>query len=284
MRQMSGNPERRYRVQLIEKLTFELVPLKNLTQAIPALPPGAEVSITCSPAKGIGETIAVADQLRTGGHTVIPHIAARMVDSPEHLQMIGAWLRNEGIDRMFLVGGDATPPAGPYHDASALLRDLLELDTGLRTIGVTSYPDGHPAIDPALLSQALHNKQAMLAEAGVAGYASTQMCFDPNRITTWLQSERRQGMTLPIHLGIPGVVDRSKLMTMGLRLGVGTSIGYLRKNRKAIGQLLTRSEYKPDGLLQSLSPQLQPLGIEGLHCFTFNQVAATEAWRRKQIR
>lgn len=281
MAAVSDIGEDQYRRELIARLTFEVVPLKSLDEAIEALPAGSEVSVTCSPVKGIAETMRLTDHLRTLGHTVIPHIAARMVEGPAHAAQVAAWLRTEEIGRLFLVGGDADP-AGGYKDAVAFLRDLLDAGPELHTVGVTAYPDGHAFISDADLSAALHEKQAILDEAGVAAYASTQMCFDPSKILDWLRTERVDGLTMPIHLGVAGVVDRTKLMTMGARLGIGASLGFLKKNRKAVGQLLTRSDYDPNALLKPLSGELESLGFTGIHCFTFNQVAATEAWRQTQ--
>ena len=174
-------------------------------------------------------------------------------------------------------------PAGPYPDALSFLRALLDADPGLRTVGVTAYPDGHPLIGGHALDEALAVKQALLAEAGVSGYASTQMCFDPRRIDQWLQAHRRAGMVLPVHLGLAGVVDRAKLMSMGVRLGVGTSLKYLRKNRSALTKLMASPTYDPNKLLEPLSPILEAAGIDGIHCFTFNQVEATAAWQRRLL-
>lgn len=269
-----------YRRNLIANLTFEVVPLSTLDAAIEALPPASKVSVTCSPVKGIAATMEVTERIRNLGHEAIPHIAARMVESKPHVAEIANWLRTEEIGRMFLVGGDADPPHGPYSAAVDLLADLLDAGPGLHTVGVTSYPDGHVAIAGDALHRALIRKQEVLNEAGVRGYASTQMCFDPRRIVSWLEQERAEGLELPIHLGIPGVIDRTKLMTMGARLGIGASLGYLKKNRRAIAKLVTMTHYDPDDLLEPLSPELRRLDVEDLHCFTFNQVGATEAWRR----
>ena len=247
----------RHRLQLIADLTFEVVPLKSLDAAIEALPPESKVSVTCSPVKGIATTMELTEQIRDRGHTAIPHIAARMVESRQQATEIAQWMRTEQIGRMFLVGGDADPPAGPYTAAVDFLADLLEAGPELHTVGVTSYPDGHVAIPDDALHQALLAKQALLAEAGVAGYASTQMCFDPKRILSWLESERAGGLELPIHLGIAGVIDRAKLMTMGARLGIGASLSYLKKNRKAITKLVTMTSYDPNDLLEPLSPHLR---------------------------
>ena len=237
------------------------------------------MSITCSPVKGIGETIRLADRVRAAGHVAIPHLSARMVESRQHVEEIATWLRTEAVDRLFVVGGDADTPHGPYHDAMGFLLDLLDADPAVSIVGVPAYPDGHPSIPTDALDRALRDKQTVLAEAGIDAYASTQMWFDPDRLVGWLEGERADGLTLPIHLGVPGVVDRAKLLTMGARLGVGASLRFLRKNRRALGRLLARSDYDPDSLLEPLGRHLERLGVDGLHCFTFNQVEATARWR-----
>lgn len=280
---MAGSHTGSYKQHLIENLTFEIVPLKSVDGAIAALPPKAKVSVTCSPVKGIAETMRLTQLVRDAGHTAIPHIAARMVTSKKHVEEIAGWLRTEELGRLFLVGGDADPAEGPYTDAAEFLSDLLESDPKLHTVGVTSYPDGHSFIPNEALDDALMRKQAVLSEANVAGYASTQMCFDDEKIASWLEDQRGQGMSLPIHLGIPGVVERARLMKMGVRLGIGTSLKFLKKNRKAMTQLMSQAEYDPLTLLDPMDDALEPLGIEGLHCFTFNAVEATETWRKLNV-
>ncbi|MEZ5408003.1 MAG: hypothetical protein R2761_08265 [Acidimicrobiales bacterium] len=266
---------------LVAAMTYEIVPLRSASDAIAALPPGAAVSITCSPVKGIDATLELSARVRSAGHTPVPHLAARMVDGPAQVARIAAWLRTEGVDRIFLVAGDAEHPAGPYPDGLSLLRALLDADPALTEVGVPGYPDGHPLIPAPVLAEALMAKQAVLAEAGLRGHVSTQMCFDPERITSWVAEARAAGLTLPVHVGVPGVIDRAKLMTMGVRLGVGASLRYLRKNRRALGSLLSAAHYDPATLLEPLAPHLGPLAIDGIHCFTFNQVAATAAWQAR---
>ncbi len=269
---------RHYRLRLIRHLTFEVIPLKSLDAAIDALPAGSRVSVTASPVKGQDATCEITERLMELGHEAIPHVSARLVADRARVSKLASWFRSSGVSTMFLVGGDVESP-GAYADAASFLRDLLECDHGLTTIGVTAYPHGHPLIAEDVLHEALHAKQALLADAGIEGYCSTQMCFDPDRIEAWLRDERAAGLTLPVHLGVSGVVDRTKLLTMGARLGVGPSLRYLRKNRAAITKLMTSPHYDPDHILMALSPSLDDLGVTGLHVFTFNQVAATVTWQ-----
>ncbi len=179
-----------------------------------------------------------------------------------------------------MIAGDEPKAAGPYADSLSFLRDLLEHDTGLARVGVAAYPDGHPFIDRAALHDALHAKQELFATAGVVGSATTQMCFDPARIRTWLSVERCDGLTMPVVVGIPGVVDRGRLLKMGVRIGVGVSLRYLRKNRTAMAALLAPGGYDPTELVRAVAPDAASLGVTALHSYTFNSVAATRAWQQ----
>lgn len=269
-----------YRKALIQAMKFEIIPLLTAPEALSQLPDNSAVTITCSPKGGIEATTALAEQVRGLGHLAVPHLAARMVRSQQHVAEIARWLRRESIEHIFVIGGDVTDPIGPYRGASDFLLALLDTDHGLTSIGVAAYPDGHPIIDREVLDKALYHKQAILGEAQIRSYAGTQMCFDAEQIYRWLTTQRSAGLTLPIHLGVAGIVDRAKLMTTGARLGVGTSLRFLKKNRAAIGRLMTTSSYEPNQILEPLGPSLQALDVEALHCFTFNQVGPTARWRQ----
>ncbi len=267
-----------YRKGLIDSLTYEVVPLKSLDAAIEHLPPGATVSVTCSPAKGIATTLALTEQIQGAGHRAVPHLAARMVEGPAQAEELARWIDANNIDEVFIVGGDAEPPAH-YKDAYSFMADLLAAKPNLTKVGFTGYPDGHASIGDRALEEAMLAKQALVTDAGMEGWVSTQMCFDPNTIASWLAAARDKGLELPVKLGLAGVVERSKLVTMGARLGIGTSLSYLAKNRKAVRSLLTSSNYDPNTLLVPLSPVLESLNVDGIHCFTFNQVEATRQWQ-----
>jgi len=267
-----------HRVELVRDLTFEVVPMKSFPGAIDALPDGAEVSVTCSPVRGILETQRATEQLLERGFQVIPHISARLVRDRTETSGLANWFRATGVTKAFVVGGDGESH-GAYRDAFGFLSDLLDTEHGLATIGIPAYPDSHQLISGDRLQEALRAKQRLLAEADVAGYCSTQMCFDPTTVAKWMRTEREQGLTMPIHLGIPGVVDKTRLLSMGARLGIGQSLSYFKKNKAAVAKMLTSITYDPNDLLVPLSEDMVNLGVEGLHVFTFNQIAATADWR-----
>ena len=274
---------------MIADAKVELIPMKSLERAVTELAPASNISMTCSPAKSIETTLDETAALVAAGHHVAPHISARMVQTPEHLAAIRQRLTEIGVREIFVVGGDALEP-GCYFDAIEFIAAFIEHDDAagddqrqVDHIGYTSYPDTHPFITNEQLHDALHAKQRLILDSGRTAHVSTQMCFSAEQIRTWLRAERASGFTVPVHLGIPGVIDRTKLMTMGVRLGVGTSLRYLSKNKKALGKMMTQRSFEPDQLLKPLAGDLAELGIEGIHLYTFNQVAATEDWRTKTL-
>jgi methylenetetrahydrofolate reductase (NADPH) len=271
-----SSPEMR---ELARKLHFELVPMKSIEGAIEELPAHAHVSVTCSPAKGIGATQDHTERLLELGHHPTPHFSARLVEGPDHAKQLAAWVREHALPEVFVIAGDATEPAGPYEGALSFMRDLLEADPGVERLGYSGYPDGHAFIADDVLTEQIHAKQQLLGEAGIDGWISTQMCFDEDKIREWLKAQRAAGITLPIRLGVPGVVDRTRLMTMGARLGVGTSMRYLAKNRATVMKLMAPGGYDPTDLVVAFADEAPSLGIAALHSFTFNAVADTRKWQ-----
>ena len=265
--------------RLVSNLHYEIVPMKSIDQAIDDLPPAARASVTCSPAKGIAATLECSERLLGLGHVPIPHLAARMVESTEHTAKLATWIREHDLREVLVIAGDAPEPAGPYEGALAFIRDLLDADPGVERIGIAGYPDGRAMTEPSLVSAQLHAKQALLAEAGVGGWISTQMCLDDATIRAWLEAKRAAGITLPVRLGVPGVVDRARLMTMGSRLGIGASMRYLSKNRSTVMHLLAPGGFDPTDMVVAFAESAESLGIEALHSFTFNAVADTRAWQ-----
>lgn len=269
--------------QLLKGMTYELIPLKNVHDQAAFLPEKSVMSVTCSPAKTIDDTLDLCEIFSAEGHVTIPHFAARMVESEEHVDRIVHRIQEQGIQTVFIVGGDADQ-RGPFYDAASFLRSLLERKPDITTVGIGSYPDGHADIPDSSLDEALLEKQELILAAGCEGYIATQMCFDANKIAEWLEKKRKAGITLPCHLGVPGAVDTKKLLSISLRLGIGHSTRFLKKNRSTALRLLSPGKYDPNKLLAPLSNQAETLGISGVHCFTFNSVDTTEEWRKKALK
>ncbi|HEX7347741.1 MAG TPA: hypothetical protein VF253_13185 [Candidatus Limnocylindrales bacterium] len=272
-------PSRAALTNLLASPTFELIPLKNALDQAALLPPGATVSVTASPTKGLEATVALATQLREAGFVVVPHLSARMVRDRDHLCDLVVALRDAGVDRAFVVGGDEKEP-GAYVDGLALLRDLAEVGHPFREIGIPSYPQGHAFIADGPLLDALR------AKAEFATYMTTQLCFDPTAISTWLAARRAEGLMLPAHIGVPGVAEPQKLLALAARIGVADTHRFLAKNVRFVARLVRSGGfYRPDALLEGIAPTLADpaANVTGFHLYLFNAVEATEGWRQAKL-
>ena len=265
--------------RVLDSPTFELVPLKNALDQAAYLPAGATVSVTASPARGIEATVALCEQLQSGGFRAVPHLSARMIRDRQHLCDLVAWLEGAGVRRAFVVGGDEKEP-GAYLDGLSLLRDMAEIGHPLDEIGISCYPQGHPFIPDGAIVGALRAKEPF------AAYMTTQLCFDPAAIDTWIRERRAEGVHLPVHIGIPGVAEPHRLLAITARIGVADTHRFLSKNARFVARMLRSGGfYKPDGLLDGLAPTIADpaAGIVNLHLYTFNAVDATERWRREYL-
>ena len=257
---------------------FELIPLKGVDEQAACLPKGSTITVTASPSHGIEATVDLAGRMAALGHVAVPHLSAHMLRDRAHLAEILLACEDAGLRRVFVVGGDAKD-RGMFHNGVALLEAMDELGHPFTEIGVPSYPEGHVDIADDVLLEALRQKQRF------ASYMTTQMCFNPDAITTWIARMRGVGITLPVHLGAPGVAELTKLMKISTRIGIADSARYLKKNRKMVGHLLSPGSFGPDAVLEGMaSAMCGPLAdVEALHLFTFNQVEATMTWQTRML-
>jgi methylenetetrahydrofolate reductase (NADPH) len=262
---------------LLERPLFELIPLRDALERAESLPPGAGTTVTASPTHGIESTLELCEGLIALGHPATPHLAAHMIRDRAHLVELLGRCESAGIRDAFVVGGDAKD-RGEIHDGLALLRLMEELGHPFEAVGVARYPEGHPSIPDEVLLSSLKEKQVH------ATYLTTQMSFDADAIASWIVRIRDSGVTFPVHLGLPGVVDVRRLLRVAARIGVGGSFRYLRKNRQLFRLLFGRS-FTPERLLRSLGPTLADpkADVRALHLFTFNQVEGTVAWQRRTL-
>jgi methylenetetrahydrofolate reductase (NADPH) len=273
-----SDEQRRALDRIVANTRFELIPLKNVVQRSEALPADSVVTVTASPGKGLERTVEASCVLAGMGHRVVPHLAARMVRDRRHLEDLLAPIQEAGIRRAFVVGGDATEP-GEFPAGLSLLRAIAECGHEWDELGVPAYPEGHVSIpDDALLRD-------LLAKQELATFMVTQLCLDADAIVRWLADVRSRGVSLPALIGLPGPVDVRKLVSIVAKTGIGDALGYVRKNRRTVGRMLTRGGFEPDGLLAQLGPVLgDSAGVAGIHMFTFNEVERSVRWRDETVR
>jgi len=263
-----------------ETMGFEVIPFKKTEQAVlSCVPKDVRLTVTASPAKGQDATIDLTARLIGHGYSVAPHLSAQQVRDRAHLADIVARCREVGVTDVFVIGGDPTDTPTEFRHAHDLLVALHELDHGFTDIGIGGHPEGHPAVDPEVLFQALKDK------CELATHITTQIVFDPQVILMWARELKRRGIDLPVHVGVPGAVHRQKLIRVSGGLGIGESAKFLKKQQSMFWRFFIPGGYSPDKIIKGLAPNIgKPDNrIEGFHVFTFNDLGPTEAWREKTL-
>jgi methylenetetrahydrofolate reductase (NADPH) len=257
-------------------IRYEVLPVDGIEDLVVAhVPHDVKVTITASPSRGLEATLTVVEHLAAEGYQVVPHLSARLVRDGAHLDEIVARLADAGINDAFVPAGDATEP-GQFPDAASLLRALR--GRHLTERGITGYPESHHFIDDETTIKAMFEK------APLATYIVSQICFDPATIAWWVGAVRERGTTLPIWIGVPGVVDHAKLLRISMKIGLGESARFLRAHRAWLRRLITHT-FSPEPLMRRLESLWEDptANIAGLHVFTFNELERTERWRRQAI-
>ena len=259
---------------------YEVFPADGVEDEVAAHVPAAlKITVTASPRRGLDGTLALAEELARRGYQVAPHLSARLVRDEGHLGEILRRLTQAGLRDALVVAGDVQQPAGRFASAYDLLAAMTRLGHGLEHVGITGYPESHPLIsDEATI-------QAMFDKAPLATYIVSQVCFEPQTIVWWIGAVRERGVELPIDVGIPGVAARTKLLRIARRIGVGESARFLSKRRSWLGQLFTARGYRPDPIVEGIGATVADpaAGVAGFHVYTFNELAATEKWRRETL-
>jgi methylenetetrahydrofolate reductase (NADPH) len=266
--------------RMLDRARYEVLPTAACEDLVREhLPLGFTVTVTASPSKGLEATLELAERLSAAGYDAVPHLAARMIGGRAELDDICARLVPAGIRTVFVPAGDAEPPAGNYHASLDLLRDLAELGHPFPNVGVTGYPESHPSIHDDLTVQAMWDKRRF------ATHVVSNLTFDPAVLQTWVRRMRQRGITLPLLVGVPGPVDRTKLLLTATKIGVGESTKFLTKHRRTLTRLAAPGGFTGQRFLEKSAQALRDPDslVDGLHVFTFNQVAETEQWRRELL-
>ncbi|MFT3873534.1 MAG: methylenetetrahydrofolate reductase [Nocardioides sp.] len=264
-------------VRLLEHARYEVLPTPTIEEKLVAsVPTDVQVTVTASPNKGLEQTFELAERLIGHGYDVVPHLAARMISGKAELAEIVERLTGVGVSTVFVPGGDADP-VGDYHDSVALLEDLAALGSPFRQVGIAGYPESHPAIADDVTIQAMWDKRRHATQV------VSNLTFDPKAITDWLKRMRTRGISMPLLVGLPGPVDRAKLLSMATKIGVGDSTRFLAKHKGFMARLAAPGGFTGERFLVKCAPSFGAPGalVEGLHLYTFNQVAETEQWRQE---
>ncbi|WP_214368627.1 methylenetetrahydrofolate reductase [Pseudonocardia sp. H11422] len=265
---------------LLTRVRYEVIPTPSIEEKVlAAVPRHLTVTVTASSTKGLDATLALTERLQSHGYRTVPHLSARLISDEIHLAEVVDRMRRAGVEDVFVPAGDADPPAGRYDAALPVLTELTNAGRPFRQVGITGYPESHPAIGDDLTVQAMWDKRVH------AGYIVSNLCFDPAALAAWIARIRRRGVILPVQLGIAGPVETAELLATAIKIGVGESTRFLTAHTSWFARLACPGGYSPERLLRRTARLLAApgSGVTGLHVFTFNQVAEAERWRQRQL-
>jgi methylenetetrahydrofolate reductase (NADPH) len=251
----------------------------KVENAAKVIPPGTRINVTFLENEDLQMRVDAAEAVKRFGFTPVPHISARRITSPEHLEEFLAALRVvDATESVFAVGGDPAVPLGPYEDSLSVIESGVLQRYGVRHVSIGGYPDGHPDIAADVLWSHLEKKAGALSQADLPGAVITQVEFDAHRVLGWLEEVREHGVELPVRVGVPGPASVKLLLGFASRLGISTSATIAKKYGLSVTNLLGKAG--PENFIRHLADGLDPgkHGVVKLHFYTFGGFKTTAEW------
>ena len=249
------------------------------------LPAGTKVYVNHLPRHTLADTLAALEAVHGAGLEPVPHVAARRVGSRADFEaFVRRAVRNAGVRKILLIGGDDLRAVGPYTDSVALLASGVLADCGVREIGMAGYPEGHARIAHPALEKAITDKLALAAAQGLGAYVVTQFSFAPARIVEYCSELARLAPAVPIYVGMAGPVEAATLLRYAQRCGVSASLRALRAQGMDLVRLVTHTD--PAEQLAALAHYClarRSCNVVGAHFFSFGGSARTAQWMNEAI-
>ncbi|HIE0125002.1 methylenetetrahydrofolate reductase [Stenotrophomonas maltophilia] len=259
--------------------------LEVSAKAMPALraeasriPRGTVISIPWLASEDDDARLAAACTVRELGFEPMPHLSARRIGSQAALERFLERAAGEaGVTRCLLVAGDLATPAGPFADSASIIQTGLLEHFGIKVVGISGHPEGHPVMSADDRWQVLGRKCQAIEARGMAPLVVTQFAFDADTVLAWLDALRARGITVPVLVGVPGPASITRLLRYAAMCGVGASASMLARYGISIGRLLGTAgpEVFVDRLLKGLMDAHGPVSP---HFFPFGGIAPSLKW------
>jgi methylenetetrahydrofolate reductase (NADPH) len=210
---------------------------------------------------------------RDYGTAALAHLTC-VTATRENIRDALAALQAGGVQNVLALRGDipagtrlVSPPAYAY--AYQLIEDIRV--GGSFSIGAACYPEGHIDCDD-LAADIRHMLRKQ--EAG-ADFFISQLCFDNDAFTRFLERARRGGITRPVSAGVMPILWRGQAERMIFMCGASLP--------SPIVKLLHKYEHDPPSLrragIELCAAQTEDLlrrGADGVHVYTMNKPDTAE--------
>jgi len=210
----------------------------------------------------------------------MPHVGARHLESAAQLERFVESLKDVGVDRVLIIGGDRVKPVGPYDSSLSVMQAGTFQKVGISRMSIGGFPEGNLHIPETVLNEALDAKVGFARQEGLQLSIITQFCFRSEPVIAWVRGVRARGIEIPIRVGLAGPAGLLTLMRYGVRCGVGNSLRVLSENPSFAKVLV---ETGPEAIVRELATSQadgngRRLDITGLHFYIFGGLKRTLDW------
>jgi methylenetetrahydrofolate reductase (NADPH) len=245
------------------------------------LPEGTRVYIAHIEGTPIGEMVATAKRIAAEGFPVMPHFPARIIADET---VLGDWIARyqgeAGVDQALLLAGGVDKPHGKFHCSMQLMETGLFDKVGFKRLHVAGHPEGNKDIDPdgsdRSVMEALRWKQAFSERTDAGMALATQFCFEAQPVIEWVDRLQREGITLPVHIGIAGPAKLQTMIKFAMTCGVGPSLRVLQRRAADVAKLVL--PFTPEKILTELAihkTENPDFGISQVHFFPLGGIRKT---------
>ena len=204
-----------------------------------------------------------------------PHISCMGVMADEILEVLDAY-RSIDIKKLVALRGDLPSGSAGGYGQLRYANELVEFirkETGDHFhIEVAAYPEFHP--QAANASEDLKNFKRKV-DAGADG-AVTQYFYNPDAYFRFVDSCEKLGIDIPIVAGVMPIINCSQLVRFSEACGAEIPRWILKRLQEFSDDRPAIREFGID-VTTELCDHLLSGGAPGIHFYTMNQFAASEA-------
>ena len=248
------------------------------------LPKNTRIYIAHIEGVPIQEMISTAKRIQSEGFAVIPHFPARIIENKVILEdWIKAYQEEANIDQALILAGGVDKPHGIFENSMQLVETELFNKYNFKNLYFAGHPEGNKDIDPdgtkKNVNDALVWKQKMNERTDINLALTTQFCFDSKPVIKWANELNKNGINIPIHIGVAGPAKLQTLIKFSIACGVGASLKVLHKRAKDIKKLLL--PFEPNEFLETLALHKKnnpDFNITNIHFFPLGGIKTTSNW------
>ncbi len=232
----------------------------------------------------IEDMVATAKRVAGEGFDVMPHFPARIIKDAATLEdWIARYQGEAGVKQALLLAGGVKEPHGDFDSSMQLMETGLFDKAGFQRLHVAGHPEGNRDIDPDgsdwNVTEALQWKQKFNERTDAEMAIATQFAFDAQPVIDWVDRLGREGIALPVHIGIAGPAKLQTLIKFAIACGVGPSLKVLQRRAMDVTKLVL--PYEPTDVVSALAAHKAAnpgFGIAQVHFFPLGGIKTCAAW------